>query len=71
MSMQKRAELYLLSNAVKFTPPGGSVDVCSARQNDEVLRLALSKKLVELHGGRIWADSELGEGSTFTLPVRA
>ena len=100
----------LLANAVKFTPSGGSVDVCAARVNGEVrvsvfdtgpgvapedcerifeefqqtgaglalregtgLGLALSKRLVELHGGRIWVDSEVGTGSTFvfTLPVRS
>jgi two-component system, NtrC family, sensor kinase len=36
------------------------------------LGLALSKRLVELHGGRIWVDSELGRGATlvFTLPAK-
>src|SRR5919201_2771115 len=100
----------LLSNAVKFTPAGGAVDVSAAQSNGEVriavadtgpgiapedhqrifdefqqteagieqregtgLGLALSKRLVELHGGRIWLDSEIGKGSTFffTLPARA
>ena len=97
----------LVSNAVKFTPAEGRVDV-SARLDDGQVEIAvgdtgpgiapeeletifeefkqatdgkraegtglglpLSRKLVELHGGRLWVESGAGNGSTFrfTLPV--
>ncbi len=36
------------------------------------LGLAIAKRIVEMHGGRLWVDSELGQGSTFSfmVPVR-
>jgi signal transduction histidine kinase len=105
----KQILLNLLSNALKFTPEGGRIDVGAGRHDEmaEVsvadtgigiapadqetvfeefrqvgtaerkaegtgLGLALTRKFVELHGGKIWVQSELGRGSTFTftLPVR-
>jgi two-component system sensor histidine kinase/response regulator len=98
----------LISNALKFTPTNGHIEV-NASQNEEFLKvsvadtgigvskedlpklfrideryrdsgtegemgtglgLILCKELIEKSGGQIWAESEIGKGSTFifTLP---
>jgi signal transduction histidine kinase len=98
----------LVSNAVKFSGPGGMVSVrVQAREGDVLvtvrdegrgvpsdkleaifdrfqqvdstdarqkggtgLGLPIARSIVQLHGGRLWVESELGKGSTFsfTLP---
>jgi len=96
----------LLMNAVKFTPPGGRINLRASKQGGSLvvevqdsgigiaketqaglfepyyrgeadrelfpgvgLGLALSKQIVELHGGKIWVDSQPGRGSTFAFSL--
>jgi signal transduction histidine kinase len=42
------------------------------RKGGTGLGLSIAKRIIGMHGGRIWVDTDVGKGSTFafTIPVK-
>jgi signal transduction histidine kinase len=54
----------------KIFLPFLQVDVSDSRSHQGLgLELAICRQIIQRHGGRIWAESTLGQGSTFYIAL--
>ena len=60
-----QASLRVAASVPAFQPRDGA----DGRAAGTGLGLAIARHLVELHGGRIWAESRLGQGSVFSFAL--
>ena len=61
----ERQQLILNQNIIRKSP----VYEVDQRFSGLGIGLVLSKMIIDLHGGQIWIDSELGKGSTFVFSI--